>query len=172
MQYGFTAKAQDSLKLSRLSAPEEVDPAFCWDISKLRRKNRNVFVIVNTNNRFCVVAAGMKMVDVKDLSTFLKTMISQCMSLNGYTMAQIERYFQMAGEVVLTKTHGRKAVGDMTIAIRSMELLDNHFLSDWLYQPDFSDYLNGDICRPTGYSQWGYPHEFFRKDMERLGIVA
>ena len=60
----------------------------------------------------------------------------------------------------------------MTIAIRSMELLDNHFLSDWLYQPDFSDYLNGDICRPTGYSQWGYPHEFFRKDMERLGIVA
>lgn len=35
------------------------------------------------------------------------------MSFQGYTDAEIEEYLIKAGEPVLTKTHGKKAVGVM-----------------------------------------------------------
>ena len=170
MQYGLTTKLQSYLNLPQLPAPEKVDLAFCWDVNKLRMQKQNVFIIINTNSRFSVVAAGMRMADVRDVSTFLQQMISQGMLMYGYSGAQIARYFQLAGDAVLTKTHGRKSMGDMTIAIRDMEWFDKRFRDNQLFQPDFSDYLNQDICRPTGFVEIGYPYQYFHMDMKRLGI--
>ena len=39
------------------------------------------------------------------------------------------------------------------------------------YQWVLSEYLNRDICQPEGFDAYGYPTEFFKLDMERLGIV-
>lgn len=170
LQYGITVKLQTYLKMKKLVAPVNEELAFCWDIQKLRVQNRNVFVAINTSSRYGVVAAGMKLADVKDMPVFMKKMISMGMYCIGYDMKQIECYFQLAGNAVLTKTHGRKAVGDMNRAIMDMGFFDDTFFSDEYYQPEFSSYINRDICKPAGFDTYGYPEEFFKSDMERLKI--
>ena len=170
LQYGVTLKLQTYLKIKKLVTPRTEELAFCWDIQRLRMQNRNVFVAINTNSRYGVVAAGMKVADVRDMAAFMKKIISIGMYDIGYDMKRIEHYFQLAGDVVLTKTHGRKAVGDMNRAIMDMRFFDDAFFDDEFYQPEFSCYINRDICTPTGFDTYGYPEDFFKLDMERLGI--
>jgi len=170
LQYGVTLKLQTYLKMKKLVTPGIEELAFCWDIQRLRMQNRNVFVAINTSSRYGVVAAGMKLADVRDMAAFMKKIISIGMYDIGYDMKRIEHYFQMAGDVVLTKTHGRKAVGDMNRAIMDMEFFDDAFFDDEFYQPEFSRYINRGICTPTGFDTYGYPEDFFKLDMGRLGI--
>ena len=44
----------------------------------------------------------------------------------GYSLEQIEQYFKMAGEITVTKTHGKKSVGGinrMVIYVSQKDLM-------------------------------------------------
>ena len=40
------------------------------------------------------------------------------------------------------------------------------------YQWELSEFLNRNWCKAEGFDAYGYPQEFFKLDMERLGIVG
>lgn len=40
------------------------------------------------------------------------------------------------------------------------------------YQWELSESLNHNWCKAEGFDAYGYPQEFFKLDMERIGIVG
>ncbi len=72
---------------------------------------------------------------------YISRVIHGVMQQMGYLEDQIEQYFRMSGDTIVTKTHGKKSVGGI-----------NRMVTD-------------------GFDAYGYPRELFKLDMERLGIV-
>ena len=61
---------------------------------------------------------------------------------------QIDAYFKMAGEIVVTKTHGRKSVGGINRMTICMEYYGKKLEKGAKYQWELCEYLNRDICQP------------------------
>lgn len=92
------------------------------------------------------------------------------MKAEGYSDKQVSKYFQMAGQTKITKTHGKKSVGGINRVMAATDVYDDPLMKDAKYQVELCEFLNRDICTPPGFDAYGYPVELFRLDMERLGI--
>ena len=102
---------------------------------------------------------------------YIERVIGGVMQSMGYSKEQIDAYFKMAGEIVVTKTHGRKSVGGINRMTICMEYYGKKLEKGAKYQWELCEYLNRDICQPEGFDAYGYPFELFHLDMERIGIV-
>lgn len=171
MQLGITIPLQKHLKMKAPSYGEPIDLFFCWEIHVIKYQGKNTLVAVNANNRFIVLLVGMKAADWKDLTTRVEEAIELGMLSEGYTKEQIDSYFNLAGAPVITKTHGRKPVAGLNKAIEFLYFIADPIDPDNLYQQLHCKIINKDICSPIGFEEYGYPVEFFKKDMERLGIM-
>lgn len=58
----------------------------------------------------------MKISAYKNLAEYVVKWIRELLLLQGYTEAEVSEYLDNTGELVLTKTHGKKAVGAMNQA--------------------------------------------------------
>lgn len=102
---------------------------------------------------------------------YVSRVIRGVMQNLGYFQEQIDEYFKMSGEVIVTKTHGRKSVGGINRMVTCMEYYDKKLEKDAKYQCELCEYLNRDMCQPEGFNAFGYPFELFHLDMERIGIL-
>ena len=89
-----------------------------------------------------------------------------------YFEEQTAQYFKMSGDMIVTKTHGKKSVGGTNRMVTDAQYFDKKLEKEAKYQRELSEYLNRDICQPEGFDAYGYPSELFKLDMERLGIAA
>ena len=89
-----------------------------------------------------------------------------------YFEEQTVQYFKMSGDMIVTKTHGKKSVGGTNRMVTDAQYFDKKLEKEAKYQWELSEYLNRDICQPEGFDAYGYPSELFKLDMERLGIAA
>ena len=102
---------------------------------------------------------------------YISRVIHVVMQEMGYTEEQIAQYFKMLGDVIVTKTHGKKTVGGINRMVMDAQYFDKKLEKEAKYQWELSEYLNRDICQPEGFDAYGYPSELFKLDMERLVIV-
>lgn len=89
-----------------------------------------------------------------------------------YFEEQTAQYFKMSGDMIVTKTHGKKSVGGINRIVMDAQYFDKKLEKETMYQWELSEHLNRDICQPEGFDAYGYPSELFKLDMERLGIAA
>ena len=89
-----------------------------------------------------------------------------------YFEEQTAQYFKMSGDMIVTKTHGKKSVGGINRIVMIAQYFDEKLEKEAKYQWELSEHLNRDICQPEGFDAYGYPSELFKLDMERLGIAA
>jgi len=94
------------------------------------------------------------------------------MSVKMKLIEQISKYFQLAANFVLTKTHGKKAVGGINKISMYVDYFGKPLDKDTKYQRELSEYINRYICCPPGFDECGLPYELFYMDMKRLGIVG
>lgn len=170
MQIGLSAVVQKRVKNKELKPLEDQDLAFCWDTHLIKHRNRNVLLVVNVSSRYTIAMTDIEPRNWNYYEVYMGNVIRFAMKEEGYTDEQIRMYFQMAGQTMLTKTHGKKAVGGINRVMAAMEVYDDPLIKDVKYQADLCEFLNRDICTPVGYDAYGYPVEFFQLDMERLGI--
>lgn len=171
MQLGITIPLQKHLKIKSPSYGEPTDLFFCWELHIIRFQGKNSLAAVNANNRFLVLMVGMKAADWKLLSKRFEEAVTMGLLSEGYTKEQIDAYFNLAGEPIFTKTHGRKPVGGMNKAIDYLYYLPEPIDLEQLYQEFHCRFLNRDICSPIGFEDYGYPVEFLEADMKRIGII-
>lgn len=171
MQLGITALLQKYLKLPVQPYGEPIDLFFCWEVQIVKYQGKNTLVAVNANNRYGVVMTGIKSSEWKQLSKLMIEAIESGMLQDGYTKEQIDAYFLLAGKWKITKTHGRKPVGGLNRAIDYLHYIPEEMTKQQKYQPLHCRQINKDICVPIGFKDYGYPVEFFRNDMERVGII-
>ena len=156
MEIGATKAVQERLKTTKINEIKETSLVFCWDTHLAKIKRRNVLFIVNASNRYTIAMTDIEPRNWNYYTWYISRVIHGVIQQMGYSEGQIEQYFRMSGDMIVTKTHGKKSVGGI-----------NRMVTDAQY----FEYLNRDICQPEGFDAYGYPSELFKLDMERLGII-
>ena len=171
MEIGVTKVVKERLKTTKISEINDTPLVFCWDTHLVKMKGRNVLFIVNASNRYTIAMTDIEASNWKYYTLYISHVIHGVMQQMGYSESQINQYFQMSGDMSVTKTHGKKSVGGINRMVTDAQYFDKKLEKDTKYQWELSEYLNRDICQPEGFDAYGYPSELFKLDMERIGIV-
>ena len=171
MEIGATKAVQDRLKTTKIAESKGVSLVFCWDTHLTKIKGRNVLFIVNASNRYTIAMTDIEPRNWNYYTIYIGRVIHGVMQKMGYSEDQIAQYFKMSGDMIVTKTHGKKSVGGINRMVTDAQYFDKKLEKDTKYQWELSEYLNRDICQPEGFDAYGYPSELFKLDMERLGII-
>lgn len=171
MEIGATKVVQGRLKITKIDEIKDAALVFCWDTHLTKLKGRNVLFIVNASNRYTIVMTDIEPRNWNYYTLYIGRVIHNVMQKMGYSEEQIAQYFKMSGDIVVTKTHGKKSVGGINRMVTDAQYFGKKLEKEAKYQRELSEYLNKDICQPEGFEVYGYPSELFKLDMERLGIV-
>lgn len=172
MQYGITIPLQKHLKMKAPPYGEQADLFYCWELHIIRLQGKNTLVAVNASNRFGIVLWGMKGPHWKALEDVMRSGISSGFRSEGYTEQQVNAYFEQAGEIHLTKTHGRRPVAFLNRMIEYLSFIPISMREGELYQAAHSHEINREYCHAAGYEDYGLPAEFLEADMQRTGIIS
>lgn len=172
MKIGITEMVRARMELQQVICVNDVDPVFCWYTHLIKIKRRNVLLIINANNRYTIAMTDIEPGNWKYYSSYIWHAIYAVMNRLGYSEDAIEQYFKMAGKMYITEIHNDKEIEN----IEQIELLAHTYSErlekNIIFQNGLMDYLNAYICQPDGFNAYGRAHDFFRSDMERLGIIA
>lgn len=171
MEIGATKAIQERLKTTKIDEIKSTSLVFCWDTHLTKIKGRNVLFIVNASNRYTIAMTDIEPRNWNYYEIYISHVIHGIMQEMGYSEDQIGQYFKMSGDIIVTKTHGKKSVGGINRMVMHAQCFDKKLEKEAKYQWELSEYLNSDICQPDGFDAYGYPSEFFKLDMERLGIA-
>ena len=172
MEIGVTKFVRERIKTTNISEIDDTPLVFCWDTHLVKIRGRNVLFIVNASNRYTIAMTDIEPRNWKYYTLYISRVIHGVMQQMGYSESQIDQYFQMSGDMSVTKTHGKKSVGGINRMVMDAQYFDKKLEKDTKYQWELSEYLNRDICQPEGFDVYGYPSELFKSDMERIGIVS
>ncbi len=172
MEIGVTKVVRERIKTTNISEIDDTPLVFCWDTHLVKIRGRNVLFIVNASNRYTIAMTDIEPRNWKYYTLYISRVIHGVMQQMGYSESQIDQYFQMSGDMSVTKTHGKKSVGGINRMVMDAQYFDKKLEKDTKYQWELSEYLNRDICQPEGFDVYGYPSELFKSDMERIGIVS
>lgn len=172
MEIGVTKVVKERIKTTKISEINDTPLVFCWDTHLVKIKGRNVLFIVNASNRYTIAMTDIEARNWKYYTLYISRVIHGVTQQMGYSESQIDQYFQMSGDISVTKTHGKKSVGGISRMVTDAQYFDKKLEKDTKYQWELSEYLNRDICQPEGFDAYGYPSELFKLDMERIEIVS
>ena len=172
MQLGITIPLQKYLKMKAPLYGEPCDLFFCWELHVILLQGKRTLVAVNANNRYAVILSGMKALDWKVMSERFLEGLEKGLLTEGYTQDQVNRYLDLAGSIEITKTHGRKPVAGLNRMDEYLWIIPEPINHDELYQELHSKEVNRELCKAAGFQDYGYPIEFFEKDMRRVGILS
>lgn len=172
MEIGATKAVQERLKTTKISETNGASLVFCWDTHLTKIQGRNVLFIVNSSSRYTIAMTDIKPRNWNDYTMYISHVIHGAMQKMGYSEEQINKYFELSGDMIVTKTHGKKSVSGITRMVITAQYFYKKLEKEAKCQWELSEHLNEDICRPAGFDTAGYPSEFFKLDMERLGIVS
>lgn len=110
MEIGLTDEVRKMCGLRPLPAPGEGgDLFFCWDMARVDLGSRKLLIMSNAATSACAVTR-MAAADWKHIDEVARQFVEDAVECCGCSP---EEYFSLAGEIELTKTHGRRAVGNM-----------------------------------------------------------
>ena len=109
---------------------------------------------------FCVVLWGMAAVDWAGYPELLKEGIALGLSGEGYTDEQVQDYFERAGRLSVTKTHGRRPVAGLNRAVERLFGLTADVDKTRKYQALHSRFANEERCSVAGFPNKGCPRDF------------
>ena len=124
MEIGATKAVQERIKSTSLETARDTSLVFCWDTHLVKFKGRNVLLIVNASNRYTIAMTDIEPRNWNYYTLYIGRVIGGVMNNMGYSQEQIDEYFKKSGEMIVTKTHGRKSVGGINRMVTCMEYYD------------------------------------------------
>ena len=93
----------------------------------------------------------------KYYTLYIGRVIHGVMQQMGYSESQIDQYFQMSGDMSVTKTHGKKSVGGINRMITDAQYFDKKLEKDTKYRKTVSmamtEYTYPQYCPVKGTYQ-------------------
>lgn len=172
MEIGVTQTIQKRLKNQDIHQPydQTTELAFCWDTHLVKLGRRNVLLVANVSNRFMIAMMDIEPRNWKYYTLYIGKVISNAMKQIGYQEKEINKYFELAGNSQITKSHGRKTLGAINYITQIMNCYEWDIERYQKYSYELNDCVNNNLCIPKGFHEYGMPIEMFHMDMERLGI--
>ena len=127
MEIGATKSVQERLKTTKIDEIKGASLVFCWDTHLTKIKGRNVLFIINASNRYTIAMTDIEPRNWNYYTMYIGRVIHGVMQQMGYSESQIDQYFQMSGDMSVTKTHGKKSVGGINRMVTDAQYFDRNW---------------------------------------------
>jgi len=149
MQLGLTWPLQRLLKVS-VPYGEPTDCGLCWDAHCITLHGRSSLLLVHCASRYTCVRYDLSPVDWSRLSELVLEEIEQGLLDVGISEERVTAYLQEAGEIQLTRTHGRREVAFLNQAWEDVLSADLLVDQSSHRQPMLNHAVNDRLCRCAG----------------------
>ena len=164
MELGLTFPLQRFLHQKPPPYGSESDRRFCWDLHIIELRGHNCLLAVHCHSRYTIVRFDVPGLLWTDLPALFRTGLSDSLTAAGFAPAQISAYLQAAGEVRLTRTHGRREVAFLNRAWEDVLALDTCLDTASATQPMLDWAVNARPSRCVGF-------EGLAPAVERIGAA-
>ena len=155
MELGLTFPLQRYLKIKPPSYGIEPDRRVCWDLHVIDLRGRKCLLAVHCHSRYAFVRYDVAPLQWADLSGLFRTGLLESLDAAGFTRAQAEAYLQQAGDMEITRTHGRREVAFLNRAWEDVLALDLCLDTDHQAQPLLDHAVNTRSSRCAGAAELG-----------------
>ena len=155
MELGLTVPLQRFLKMKPPSYGAEPDRRLCWDLHVIGLRGRKSLLAVHCHSRYTFVRYDVPPSQWADLPGLFREGLRESLAAAGFTRPQAERCLQRAGEVELTRTHGRREVAFLNRAWEDVLALDLCLDPDRQAQPLLDHAVNTRPSRCAGFGGVG-----------------
>ena len=147
MELGLTFPLQRFLHQKPPPYGSETGRHFCWDLHVIQLRGRDCLLAVHCHSRYAFVRFDVPGLLWADLPGLFRAGLTAA----GFGPAQIEAYLQAAGEVRLTRTHGRREVAFLNRAWEDVLALDTCLDAASAAQPMLDWAVNARPSRCVGF---------------------
>ena len=165
MQLGLTWPLQRLLKVS-VPYGEPIERGLCWDAHCITLHGRSSLLLVHCASRYTCVRYDLSPMDWKRLSELVWEEIEQGLLDAGIPKAQVTAYLQKAGEVQLTRTHGRREIAFLNRAWEDVLSADLLVDQSSHRQPILNHAVNDRLCHCAGEDGVDTAHAHFMRYFE------
>ena len=124
MELGLTFPLQRFLKRKPPACGVEPDRRFCWDLHVIDLRGRKSLLAVHCYSRYVFVRWDVPLLRWADISGLFREGLWESFTAAGFTTEQVGEYLRQAGEMALTRTHGRREVAFLNRAWEDVCALD------------------------------------------------
>ena len=149
MQLGLTWPLQRLLKVS-VPYGEPTDRGLCWDAHCITLHGRSSLLLVHCASRYACVRYDLSPMDWGHLEELVWEEIEQGLLDAGMPEEQVTAYLREAGEIQLTRTHGRREVAFLNRAWENVLSADLLVDQSSHRQPILNYTVNDRLCRCAG----------------------
>lgn len=161
MQLGLTIPLIKHLRIPSPPYGAAIPPAFCWELHCITLRGESALLAVHCQTRYTMVHHAMTHADWHTLADTFVCSLSHSLHLAGFDDCAVQGYFQQAGDLHLTKTHGRRTVAYLNRQWDDVVAADSLLDPTTSAQPWLEAQVNG-IRRPcAGYAGADSAHARF-----------
>ena len=149
MHLGLTWPLQRLLKVS-VPYGEPIERGLCWDAHCITLHGRSSLLLVHCASRYTCVRYDLSTMDWSRLEELVWEDIGQGLLDAGLPEERVTAYLQEAGEIQLTRTHGRREVAFLNRAWEDVLSADLLVDQSSHRQPFLNHAVNDRLCRCAG----------------------
>ena len=170
MEIGLTTSVQKKIKGLKLEQTQEADSRFWWEVNLTKIGNRNALVIVHPSSRYCMVYSNLKPLIWKNLDSFVCDAIKEALLRADFSDEDVNSYFEVSGNIVFTKTHGRQATGGLNRITSDLWFFEDRLDKDCGYQEYISKRFNDEPSTNALHPEYTciFPQDYFVNEMKNL----
>lgn len=124
MELGLTFPLQRFLKMKTPVYGTEPDRRFCWDLHVIDLRGRTCLLAVHCHSRYTFVRYDVSPVQWADIPGMFREGLLESLTAAGFAQKQAEDYLRKAGDLAITRTHGRREVAFLNRAWEDVLALD------------------------------------------------
>ena len=151
MELGLTFPLQRFLHQKPPPYGSETGRHFCWDLHVIQLRGRNCLLAVHCHSRYTFVRFDMPGLLWADLPGLFRAGLTDSLTAAGFAPDGVQEYLRQAGEVQITRTHGRREVAFLNRAWEDVLALDTCLDTASAAQPMLDWAVNARPSRCAGF---------------------
>ena len=155
MELGLTFPLQRFQKMKTPAYGTQPDRRFCWDLHVIDLHGRKSLLAVHCHSRYTFVRYDVSPLQWTDLPGLFREGLWESLTSAGFASEQVEGYLRQAGDMELTRTHGRREVAFLNRAWEDVLALDLCMDPSSQVQPLLDHAVNTRPCRCAGFEGLG-----------------
>ena len=155
MELGLTFPLQRFLHRKMPDRGAQSDRRFCWDLHVIVLRGRRCLLAVHCHSRYAFVRYDVASEQWTDIPGLFREGLTGSLASAGFSHAQAEAYLRRAGEIALTRTHGRREVAFLNRAWEDVLALDLCLDTTSQAQPLLDHAVNARSSRCAGFEGLG-----------------
>ena len=159
MELGLTFPLQRFLHRKMPDRGAQSDRRFCWDLHVIVLRGRRCLLAVHCHSRYTFVRWDVTAAQWEDIPGMFRQGVKDSLTAAGFSQKQVEQYLCRAGEMELTRTHGRREVAFLNRVWEDVMALDLCLDTASQAQPLLDHAVNTRLSRCVGFEGLGTGQE-------------